>query len=67
MLASGVFLAESEVKQTLDRLQSKKNLILQGPPGVGKNFIARKLAYALMEEMDDRTDRNGSIPSVLFL
>lgn len=54
MVASGVFLAESEVKQILDRLQSKKNLILQGPPGVGKNFIARKLAYALMEEMDDR-------------
>ena len=54
MVASGVFLAESEVKQILDRLQSKKNLILQGPPGVGKNFIARKLAYALIEEMDDR-------------
>ena len=44
MLASGVFLTESEVKQALARLESKKNLILQGPPGVGKNFIARKLA-----------------------
>lgn len=54
MLASGVFLTESEVKQTLERLQSKKNLILQGPPGVGKTFIARKLAYALMEEIDDQ-------------
>ncbi len=54
MLASGVFLKESEVKQALSRLESKKNLILQGPPGVGKNFIARKLAYALLEEMDDR-------------
>jgi 5-methylcytosine-specific restriction protein B len=54
MVASGVFLTDSEVKQTLDRLQSKKNLILQGPPGVGKTFIARKLAYALMEEMDDQ-------------
>jgi 5-methylcytosine-specific restriction protein B len=54
MLASGVFLTESEVKQILSRLQSKKNLILQGPPGVGKNFVARKLAYALIEERDDR-------------
>jgi 5-methylcytosine-specific restriction protein B len=53
MLASGVFLTESEVKLALARLESKKNLILQGPRGVGKNFIARKLAYALMEEMDD--------------
>lgn len=28
--------------------QIKKNLILQGPPGVGKTFAARSLAYALM-------------------
>jgi 5-methylcytosine-specific restriction protein B len=54
MLASGVFLAEVEVRQALARLESKKNLILQGPPGVGKNFVARKLAYVLMEEMDDQ-------------
>ena len=32
----------------------EKNLILQGAPGVGKTFLARKLAYALMEEIDDR-------------
>jgi 5-methylcytosine-specific restriction protein B len=54
MVASGVFQTASEVRQTLDRLQSKKNLILQGPPGVGKTFIARKIAYALMEEIDDQ-------------
>ncbi len=54
MLASGVFLTPSEVKQTLDCLQAKKNIILQGPPGVGKTFVARKLAYTLMEEMDDQ-------------
>lgn len=50
---SGIFLTEDELEQTLERLRTKKNLILQGPPGVGKTFLARKLAYALMREIDD--------------
>jgi len=32
--------------------EAKKNLILQGAPGVGKTFIARRLAYALMGYRD---------------
>jgi len=53
IVAEGVFLEEQEITKVLNRLRMKKNLILQGPPGVGKTFIARKLAYALMEEIDD--------------
>lgn len=53
IVAEGVFLNEAELQQTLGRLQSKKNLIIQGAPGVGKTFLVRKLAYALMEEKDD--------------
>ena len=34
-------------------LKNKKNLILQGAPGVGKTFTAKRLAYAIMGEMDD--------------
>lgn len=34
-------------------LRNKKNVILQGAPGVGKTFTARKLAYAMMGEEDD--------------
>jgi 5-methylcytosine-specific restriction protein B len=53
IIASGVFLTEEDLNQILDRLKAKKALILQGPPGVGKTFIARKLAYALMKEADN--------------
>ena len=53
VIASGVFLTEEELNQILERLAAKKALILQGPPGVGKTFIARKLAYALMKEVNN--------------
>jgi 5-methylcytosine-specific restriction protein B len=53
IVASGVFLREDELRQVLGRLVTKKNLILQGAPGVGKTFLARKLAYALMSEKDN--------------
>ncbi len=52
LLLEGVFLKEGQVKEILERLQTKQALILQGAPGVGKTFLARKLAYALMEELD---------------
>jgi len=53
LIASGVFLSEDELEHILEKLQFKKAMILQGPPGVGKTFIARKLAYALMKEVDN--------------
>ncbi len=53
LLASGVFLDKEELEHILERLQSKKAMILQGPPGVGKTFISRKLGYALMNEVDN--------------
>jgi 5-methylcytosine-specific restriction enzyme B len=52
MLTEGVFMAKEEIEQALHRWKTKKNLILQGAPGVGKTFIAKKLAYALLEETD---------------
>jgi MoxR-like ATPase len=45
-----LFMSEKQFNSILTLIQRKKNIILQGPPGVGKTFVARRLAYALMGE-----------------
>ena len=42
IIKDGCFLQESRLIAILDRLKSKKNLILQGPPGTGKTWLAKK-------------------------
>jgi 5-methylcytosine-specific restriction protein B len=53
ILKDGCFLDRSEIDLLLDRLRTKKNLILQGPPGTGKTWLAKRLAFALMGQKDD--------------
>lgn len=48
----GLFLAESQFDEMLAALKEKKNVVLQGAPGVGKTYVARRLAYALTESND---------------
>ena len=48
-----VFVGPEDLEQMLGLLRRKKTLILQGAPGTGKTFAAKRLAYALMGETDD--------------
>lgn len=48
-----VYVGEDDYDRLKNLLERKKNLILQGAPGVGKTFAAKRLAYAIMGEKDD--------------
>ena len=48
-----VYMEKDQLDRLLRVLGHKKNIILQGAPGVGKTFAAERLAYAMMGEKDD--------------
>lgn len=50
---SQVYMTEESYTTLVALLKNKKNLILQGAPGVGKTFAAKRLAYSMMGEKDD--------------
>lgn len=47
-----VFVDEAEYEVLISLLRNKKNLVLQGPPGVGKTYAAKRLAYAMLGKKD---------------
>ncbi|MGX0966092.1 MoxR-like ATPase [Bradyrhizobium japonicum] len=49
---SELFLDQSALERLLAIWISRKNLILQGAPGVGKTYVAKRLAYLLLGEKD---------------
>lgn len=48
-----VFMKETDYDKLVALLKHKKNIILQGAPGVGKTFTAKRLAYSLIGAEDD--------------
>lgn len=47
-----VYMEETDYNTLVAVLKNKKNIILQGAPGVGKTFAAKRLAYSIMGVKD---------------
>lgn len=47
------FIREDKFNLAVETLKRKKNIVLQGAPGVGKTFLAKKIAYQMMGFTDD--------------
>ena len=56
-----VFITPEQLQTLTGLVLRKKNVILQGPPGVGKTFTAKRLAYVMMGVKD-----NSRINAVQF-
>ena len=51
---SEVFMDSDRYDELVKLLKYKKNVILQGAPGVGKTFLAKRLAYSIIGKKSNR-------------
>lgn len=49
-----VYMNKQQYDMLTGLIRNKKNVILQGAPGVGKTFAAKRLAYSMMGVMDKK-------------
>lgn len=61
IIADGCFHSTQRLQKMLDHWQDNQNLVLQGAPGTGKTWLARRLAQALIG-----SQAPGAIRSVQF-
>jgi len=47
-----VYMQDEEYETLINLIRTKKNIILQGAPGVGKTYAAKRLAYSMMGVKD---------------
>jgi 5-methylcytosine-specific restriction protein B len=52
-LIKDLFMSKAEYEELKNLLLNHKNMILQGAPGVGKTFISKRLAYAILGKKDE--------------
>ena len=52
MFLKDVYMSESKYQKLTSLVLKKKNVILQGAPGVGKTYAAKRLAYSIMGVKD---------------
>lgn len=53
IIQDGCFINIETLKKIENRLKDKKNLILQGAPGTGKTWLAKRLGYAVIGAKDE--------------
>lgn len=51
--ARDLFRSRDEIERLRDLVRQRKNVILAGPPGVGKTFVAKRLAWLVAGTRDD--------------